>query len=118
MSENEKRGFVRIRDEFDVHVKHSPVQEPDAGDELPTSRSIDVSAGGILIKTDRSLDTGERVKISFITPKSADMFEGKGIIVRRVMIDEETFSLAIEFDEMSDRERSTLDQYIRRAWEG
>ncbi len=117
MSDIEKRGFIRIRDEFNVRVAYNPTRESYSMMEIPTSRSIDISAGGILIKTDRSLDIGEEVKISFLTPNSFDIFEGRGVIVRKVAIDPRTFSLAIQFEELTEQDRSKLDYYLRRAWE-
>lgn len=112
-TETGKRKYVRVNDEFSVRV----VQKDDAYrrgiHEIKTTRSINVSASGILINSSEPLKIDSIVNISFIKPNTFDFFRGAGRVVRVEKNKDGTYRIAIQFINLNEKDMKELDYYLR-----
>ena len=111
----ERRSFPRVRDEG-LSVKLN------SGDFDTVTHTLDISASGIYCKIDREIPIMSRVRIKLMVPdqvkpdKDAKELDVDGVIVREhpVIIDGviKHYDAAIFFDNLSEKERSVIQNYI------
>ena len=111
----ERRVFPRVRDEG-LSVKLN------SGDFDTVTHTLDISASGIYCKIDREIPIMSRVRIKLMVPdqvkpdKDAKELDVDGVIVREhpVIIDGviKHYDAAIFFDNLSEKERSVIQNYI------
>ncbi len=109
----EQRGYARVKSNFNVKINFG-----DAMEEIYTikvGKSIDVSAKGILFDYEKPMKKGSIVSVAFLRPNSFEFFEGEAKVTRvEKNPDNKTYSIAIEFVNLSDDEAQKLDFYLSR----
>ncbi len=114
MSRDEsKRKYVRINNQFNVRIVARDTTARYGTREINTSRSINVSASGMLVNTTERINTGTNVIITFMKPNSFDFFKGNGTVVRMDENADGTFKIAINFIDLSHDDMQLLDYYIQ-----
>jgi hypothetical protein len=108
-----KREYVRVYDEFSVRLVKKDDKSVKDTLEINTSKSINISAKGILVNTDEKLDVGTIISITFIKPNSFDFFKGTGKVLRVEEDSDKTYKVAINFMDLSPEDMRTLDYYIK-----
>lgn len=108
-----KREFVRINNQFNVRIVANDKTARHGTREINTSRSINVSASGILINSNDRLDVGSVVDITFMKPHTFEFFKGSGRIVRVNEDTDKTYKIAINFMNLSTNDMQMLDYYIK-----
>lgn len=108
-----KREYVRVDDNFQVRiVRDSPMSDL-ADQVIDTGQSLNISASGLLLRTSQHLDRGSFLQITFMKPNSFDFFRGRGEVVRVEKNDDGTSNVAVNFLDLSPRDKTTLDYYIK-----
>lgn len=110
---NDKREYSRMQNEFSVRLSKEALEEVVELDE-EHGKSINVSANGLLINTRKPIENGTRLKIAFLKPNSFDMFKGTGIVVRSEKNAYGTYSIGINFTDLTQSDLRKLDYYITK----
>ncbi|MBN2160196.1 MAG: PilZ domain-containing protein [Spirochaetes bacterium] len=108
-----KREYVRVDDEFSVRLVKRDDKSMKNSLEINTSKSINISAKGILVNTDEKLDVGTVINITFIKPNSFDFFKGTGQVLRVEEESDKSYNVAINFIDLTPEDMRTLDYYIK-----
>jgi len=66
VQQTDKRRYPRLNLRFPIYVKRSGGKNSDS--EERRAETANVSSGGVLVKTSRRLDIGERVEVSITVP--------------------------------------------------
>ncbi len=113
MSRDEsKRDFVRINNQFNVRIVARDETARYGTREINTSRSINVSASGLLVNAAEHISNGLIVNITFMKPNTFDFFKGSGKVVRVDENADGTYKIAIHFTNLSQEDKQMLDYYI------
>lgn len=117
MANQERRRFPRIHDEG-LSLKLN------TGDFDTMTHTMDISASGIYCKIGREIPLMSRVKLAIMIPgagkdeKTSSPLEVDGVVVREhpVIIDGTVkhFDLAIFFDNLSEKDKNVIQDYIER----
>jgi hypothetical protein len=107
-----KRKYVRINNQFNVRIVARDEKARHGTREINTSRSINVSASGLLVNAAERINAGTNVMITFMKPNTFDFFKGKGNVVRVDDNDDGTYKIAISFIDLSHDDMQMLDYYI------
>jgi c-di-GMP-binding flagellar brake protein YcgR len=112
VSEN-TRKYTRINNELSVRVVQ--VDSPPGSEylEINTSKSINVSANGLLIYTNTRINVGMILHIIFMKPNTIEFFKGSGEVVRVEEDHDSTYKVAIKFIDVSPDDIQTLDYYVQ-----
>ncbi len=108
-TELEKRKYKRFQFELDVRFTTNGRTGNPKG---LIGKSIDISACGILIKTDKKLNVDEKLKLSFLMPNSFKFFKGSGKVVRTLEVDE-SWNTGIELIDVNTEGLRELNYYLR-----
>jgi hypothetical protein len=111
----ERRTYPRVEDKaLSLKLK--------LGDFDSVSHTLNISASGVYCKVDKEMPLMSRVKLILMVPDPTDKnaphknLEVTGIVVREhpVIIDGETrhYDVAIFFDDLSEKEREVISNYI------
>ena len=111
--EEKKREYVRVNDEFNVRLVKRNAGITSGNLEINTSKSINVSANGLLINTDEKLEPNSTLGITFMKPNTFDFFKGTGTVVRVEQESDKSYKIAIAFVDLSPEDKKTLDYYIK-----
>jgi len=76
--------------------------------------SRNVSASGILIETERSLEKGSRITCAFFLPKSEHIV-AEGEIMRVVRNADNTFQYGIRYIDLRPDHRSAIEEFVRKC---
>lgn len=111
--DEKKREYVRVHDEFNVRLVKRDTGMKGGNLEINTSKSINISANGLLINTVEKLETDSEVGITFMKPNTFDFFKGTGKVVRVEQDQDKTYKIAIAFVGLSPDDKKMLDYYIK-----
>ncbi len=110
MSE-ERRRYQRVKSDFNIRIQGEPDRNDTVGAKV--SISVNVSATGVLLKSDIPLPLGSIHNVQFLKPRSFDFFEGKARVVRvEVNPDNKTYEIGIEFLNLNADELKKLNFYL------
>lgn len=113
----EQRRYKRIRAKFDVKYSLNGY------DFKPTEnirslykigKAIDVSGCGLCFSANRVFTDGEKIKISFLIPKTFQMFAGEGKVVRVTSEPEEPCQICVDFTNMTPEKSKELDYFLNQ----
>ncbi len=107
---NERKN-IRHEGEFSCEV----VRERDF--KQVATCGLDVSAGGMRVRTNEKILTGERVILTFRTPGGGYFFDAEGVVARVLhgrRPSDDVRSLGIEFRRMNRTDRVMLEHGLRR----
>ena len=107
-----KREYVRINDQFNVRIVARDKAAQFGTREINTSKSVNISAGGLLINVAERLAVGTLVNITLMKPNTFEIFKGSGSVVRVDDDADGTCKVAINFINLSDHDKQKLDYYI------
>ena len=109
MSFEEKRRYPRIPASIEVNY--------DYGMESFTDYTLNLSQGGLYIKTTRPLDMGSLITVDFTLPSFDYSFRISGKVVwkKTVETEEGPPGMGIEFQDLSKDDEDTLIQFIARS---
>jgi hypothetical protein len=107
------RKYTRINNELSVRVVQVGPTPGSEYLEINASKSINVSANGLLIYTNIRLDVGTTLHIVFMKPNTIDFFKGSGKVVRVEEDHDRTYKVAIKFIDLSPDDVRTLDYYVK-----
>ncbi len=107
-----QREFVRVNGRFNVRIVARDRSARFGAREINASRSINISAGGMLINTVERLAAGTLVNITFMKPNTFEIFKGSGTVVRVDDDADGTCRVAINFIDLTDQDKQDLDYYI------
>ncbi|UCG78949.1 MAG: PilZ domain-containing protein [Nitrospirota bacterium] len=73
-------------------------------------KTEDISSSGLLLRTDRKMEKGERLECSFFL--GSVQIEVKGEIVRCVSEDDHMYKYGIKFFDLTDNMRTSIEEFI------
>lgn len=87
----------------------------ETADEFFHDHALNLSLGGVFIRTHQVLQVAPRLKIHFSFPEHEDFKDGWGTVVRadRSADPDEPAGMGIAFDELDERARSAIDGLVR-----
>jgi uncharacterized protein (TIGR02266 family) len=100
---HEKRQFRR--------VPLTAVVRAEAAGQPYSVEGRNISAGGMLVKTEKTLDEGTSLRLEFVLPGDADAVHATGV-VQHVM--PESF-MGIRFTDLSEADRKRIEAYVSAA---
>ena len=112
MDKKEKRQYVRIYNEFDVKISNEKSEDLFEDVNINKIKSINISANGILIKTDEKFEINTKLKIKFLKPDTFEFFTTAAEVVRMSENDDNTYSVGIKFVDISKEDLDKLNYYI------
>ncbi|MCP4112667.1 MAG: PilZ domain-containing protein [Desulfobacteraceae bacterium] len=115
MDLNEKRRCQRIDTDFNVRLS-AMYHNPPFSSDTWAGNAINLSACGILVKTDKKVDVGETVTLKFLKPFTFDFFDGTGVVVRSEKEAEDSYVQAIDFLDLKGRECRETDSLIEQNY--
>jgi len=108
----DRRKYKRLAKITNVRVELDDNSDLNISD----NDSINVSAGGILIKINRKIDVGKIVKIRFLKPNSFDYFEDNAKVSRcEAGKSVETYYIGVEFYNLTEEKEKQLDSFVSEA---
>jgi len=107
-----RRMYHRFSNEFNVRISQETKSGKFEDLIIDNGQALNVSASGILVNVKDALNISTPVRVVFLKPNTFDMFQGNGRIIRMEDNGDKTYSLAIEFIDLSDSEKIKLDYYI------
>ncbi len=111
MDLNEKRRCQRVDTNFNVRLSaiyHTPLFFTDVW----AGNAINLSACGMLLRTDKKVAVGETVVLKFLKPFTFDFFDGTGVIVRNEKKADNSYVQAIDFLDLNERDCRETDSFI------
>ena len=115
VSQQEKRRFRRQQTAFDVRIERASPSSKDFSLDICVGQTVDMSAGGMYFKLKEFIDVDEVVGLQFVTPNTFDIFHGTARVVRTAKNADQTYSVALEFLEISEEQRSVIDYHLHRV---
>ncbi len=111
-NEKERRLYARAPEEFNVRVVRE--LKKDEYHEAPAHvvRTVNISGGGMLIAMDSRLEEREIVRISFLTPNTFELFEGRARVIRLEDRPEQGSRAGLKFVSISAAGMRKLDYHI------
>jgi hypothetical protein len=109
----ERRRFPRIAEELVVHYEVLDVQPSN-----DQGRTLNLSAGGVLILAHQPLPTGQRVRVVLALPGDDSPIEITGQVGRVRSLSDRVHEVAIEFVEGNIGVQRTLLDYIEERVSG
>jgi c-di-GMP-binding flagellar brake protein YcgR len=109
----ERRRFPRIAEELVVHYEALDVQPSN-----DQGRTLNLSAGGVLILAHQPLPTGQRVRVVLALPGDDSPIEITGQVGRVRSLSDRVHEVAIEFVEGNIGVQRTLLDYIEERVSG
>ncbi len=110
-SEN-KRRFIRVDFIADIHVLEVDAKEGIGNGE---KKSTDLSTGGILFKSDHSIDLGTQVQLQIPTGVVEEPLLVAGTVVRVEKFSSNQFDIGISFIKVDGSVRNELSKCIRKS---
>ncbi len=110
-SEN-KRRFIRVDFIADIHVLEVDAKEGIGNGE---KKSTDLSTGGILFKSDHSIDLGTKVQLQIPTGVVEEPLLVAGTVVRVEKFSSNQFDIGISFIKVDGSVRNELSKCIRKS---
>ncbi len=105
----DRRRCKRMKGGFKVRI----ITDENFKLEKDVGESIDISAGGILLKHDKPIEVNRVVNIRFLRPNSFEFFEGNATVVRcELNPDGKTYNIGIEFNGLSDDEMDKFEHFL------
>lgn len=112
MNENdnlEMRRYIRIGEELDVRLK----VKDDDNFNINQVRSVDVSAGGMLIRYNRPMKIGKIINVCFLRPNSFDFLESNARVARnKLNPDDGTYEIGIDFVDFSEDDKEKFSSFL------
>jgi hypothetical protein len=108
-----KREYVRVSDEFSVRLVKRDDESRRGATEINATKSVNVSASGLLLNMNEKIEIGSIVNITFMKPNTFDFFKGSGKIVRVEQDPDGTYKVGIHFINLSTEDMKMLDYYIK-----
>lgn len=112
-----KRDYVRVHDEFNVRLVKRDEASRLGAMEINASKSVNVSASGLLLTLNEKLDVGSILNITFLKPNTFEFFKGAGKIVRVEEENDGTYKVGIRFLNLTPEDMKMLDYYIQLGQE-
>jgi hypothetical protein len=112
-----KRDYVRVSDEFNVRLVKRDDESRLGAMEINASKSVNVSASGLLLTLNEKLDVGSIFNITFLKPSTFEFFKGLGKIVRVEKEYDGSYKVGIRFLNLTDEDMKMLDYYIQMGKE-
>lgn len=114
MTESNEERRKHVRRPVNMQVKYRSL------DTFFYDYAINVSHGGIFIKTRRPLPRGTEVELEFEIPEAPKTFVTKGLVVRVVLPGEDEYEpsgMGIEFEPISKEDKDLIDMLWRNSVE-
>jgi len=108
--QTEGRHYPRIKDLNLVQI--SRFDEEGFRADLATGRTLDSSSGGIRLELYHHLPL--RTVVALTLALDDELIEVRGRVVYLEEIDDERCAMGIQFTDMSDEDRATLDRHVTK----
>jgi c-di-GMP-binding flagellar brake protein YcgR len=108
----ERRKYKRIDNTFNVRIALSNDPSGYRDIKIDVAKSINISAGGLLLNASEKIGLGEKIRVTFLKPNTFEFFEGFGKVVRSDDTADGSFLIGIDFIDLNDQEKMKLDYYI------
>jgi c-di-GMP-binding flagellar brake protein YcgR len=109
----ERRRFPRIAEELVVRYEALDIQPS-----LDQGRTLNLSAGGVLILAHQPLPQGQRIRVVLALPGDDSPIEITGQVGRVRSLSDRVHEIAVEFVEGNIAVQSTLLDYIEERVDG
>ena len=109
----ERRNSVRVKMVFPALYTRFDNQKR-AWEQKP-SKSVDVSAGGVKLKSSFPVDSGEFLEISMALGDNLVTFRAK--VVYATPSEDEGFELGISIEEIENEDRVALTRFVIQKWQ-
>ncbi|MCP4110674.1 MAG: PilZ domain-containing protein [Desulfobacteraceae bacterium] len=113
MDPSEKRRYQRVAKNVNVRLLSISHKTPFSTD-MWTGNSINMSASGILLKTDKQISVGETVMLKFIKPNTFEFFEGIGVVVRSEKESDNVYVHGIDFLDLKEKDYAEMDFLVQK----
>jgi two-component system, chemotaxis family, chemotaxis protein CheY len=91
------------------------LRDPRSHEPSVLGKTLNVSMNGLLIEIESSLPVGRAVEVEFFLPDDAQPLRVTGRVIRRAQeLDLYHPAFGIRFEEMSDRDRDRIDEFIAK----
>lgn len=120
---DERRKFERVKANFVVvYAVDEPLQiSITIDDEADNALILDLSQGGLAIKTERDIKVGTKLLINFIIVDKANLSTDskvkamniKGMVCNNKSIDKYNYRLGISFTEISDEDKKFINDFVK-----
>jgi Tfp pilus assembly protein PilZ len=102
---DEKRRSVRVPVDFPASFTH--------GEKSFSSRVLNLSVDGVLLRASELLDPGDPIHLTFDLGQQEIRVKGKVMWGGSVEVSSRTYGLGIQFDNISAIQQVAIEQYIR-----
>ncbi len=110
----ERRNYKRIKGVFNIRIR----EEEEESLKLSHGKSVDISAGGILLRYSKPIDIGKLINVRFLRPNSFDFFEGNARVIRcEITPDNKAYYIGIEFINLNDEDIEKLNYFLTSSTE-
>jgi c-di-GMP-binding flagellar brake protein YcgR len=107
MSDSERRKFKRINSDLEVKIKNKNKNIIDQG------QSVNMSACGILIQYNKSLEIGALINVKLLKPNTKEFFDSNAEVVRvELNPDNKTYDIGLQFLNLTKDAENKLDEYL------
>ena len=114
MSEElQRRYYKRVKDNLQVKLEYK--SEGEDISKIKVGTSMDISATGILVTYERPIEIDSIINVSFVKPKTFEMFNSSVKVMRVEKNKDGTYEIGLQFLDMSDKDKNILDYIL--TWE-
>ena len=104
------RQYKRVRE--NVTVKIDLLQEHSFPGFIETGKVENISASGALIRYHKPLEVGKTISVSFLSPRSFDLFSTKARVARVHKNPDNQYELGVSFFNMNEEDQKRLNYYL------
>ncbi len=111
MKNNNRRKFTRVKGNFDLRIEQ--FEETENHVEFDLGKIVDMSASGVLFRYSQPMKVGDKIDITFLTPKMLEIFKVNALVVRiEKNSSDGIYQIAVEFFDVKEDIVRILDYYL------
>jgi hypothetical protein len=108
----ERRRYRRVVGEFNVRVAREIKTNEFKDMAIDIAKSLNVSGSGMLLNVKEHLHAHEILRVTFLKPNTFEFFEGLARVIRIDENKDHSFTVGLNFFNLSTSEMNNLDYYL------